>query len=111
LAVVSSVGWVVLDDAHKRAIQETAALSREQGTVDELGIGVVRDALSDLLFPGTSVLHTRAKYLLFVPWIYDAIRAEGRWGSRAVALGRQREIALITALIDGGEQELVKFSV
>jgi hypothetical protein len=101
--VPSSLGWVVLDDAHKRAIQETAALSREQGTVDELGIGVVRDTLSDLLFPGTSVLHTRAKYLLFVPWIYDGLRADGRSGSRAVALGRQREIALINALIAGDE--------
>ena len=71
---MSSVGWVALDDQHKRDVMEAVALFREQGTVDELGIATVRDTFSDLLFPGTSVLHTRPKYLLFVPWIYGRIR-------------------------------------
>ena len=36
---------------------------------DELGLGQISNALSDTLFPGTSVLLTRARYLLFIPWL------------------------------------------
>ena len=50
--MTSSLGWIVLDDRHKRDVMETIALFREPGTVDELGIGTVRDVFSDLLFPG-----------------------------------------------------------
>jgi len=43
---------------------------RESGTLDELGIGQVRDAFSDLLFPGISTIQTRAKYFIIVPRIF-----------------------------------------
>ena len=49
---------------------------RDSDTLDEVGIGGIRDAFAELLFPSMSVLHTRARYLLFVPWIYLDI--EGR---------------------------------
>lgn len=39
------------------------------GTLDELGIGHVRDAFSDCLFPGFSTIQTRAKYFITVPRI------------------------------------------
>lgn len=42
---------------------------REKGTLDELGIGQVRDAFADLLFPGFSTIQTRAKYFITVPRI------------------------------------------
>ena len=51
-------------------------LFREQGTVDEMGLGTLRDALADALFPGTSSIHTRLRYALFIPWIYRASRSE-----------------------------------
>lgn len=38
-------------------------------TTDELGGRQVFVVLSDVLFPGTSVLQSRARYLLFVPWM------------------------------------------
>ncbi|MFF0719354.1 DUF6361 family protein [Micromonospora sp. NPDC003816] len=38
---------------------------------DELGVGQVRDAFSGLLYSGTSVLQTRARYPLIVPWCYQ----------------------------------------
>jgi len=43
----------------------------EKDTRDELGFGSVRDAFADTLFPGTSTIQTRARYFLFVPWIYE----------------------------------------
>lgn len=70
---------------------------------DELGIGLIRDALSELLFPGTSVLQTRARYFLFVPWLY----LEGeRLGHAGAALRRwveQQERRLVETLKQAGE--------
>lgn len=97
--MTSSLGWIVLDPKHKRDVMETIALFREPGTVDELGIGTVRDAFSDMLFPGTSVLQTRAKYLLFVPWIFDSVRGDGLVGDAAFRAARHREVELIRALL------------
>lgn len=68
--MASVFAWLDYDETERRRMQEAIELFREKDTVDELGIGSVRDAFSNLLFPGTSVLHTRARYLLFVPWIY-----------------------------------------
>lgn len=39
------------------------------GVVDELGIGMIRDAMSNKLFPGFSTLYTRAKYFFITPYI------------------------------------------
>ena len=65
----SIFGWLDGDDAHRKQMLEVVKLFQDQSSVDELGIGSVRDAFSDTLFPGTSVLHTRARYLLFIPWL------------------------------------------
>ena len=55
------------------------------------------------LFPGTSVLHTRARYFLFIPWIYRRLEQEGARSSEVAARGRRYEIRLIDALRAGGE--------
>jgi hypothetical protein len=57
-------------------MRDIIRLFADRESRDELGLGQIRDALSDALFPGTSTLHTRARYLLFVPWIFQ--RAAGR---------------------------------
>lgn len=44
-------------------------LLREPGAVDELGIGIIRDAFANRFFPGTSTIQTRAKYFLIVPYL------------------------------------------
>ena len=49
-------------------MREILRLFSDRDSRDELGLGQIRDALSDALFPGTSTLLTRARYLLFVPW-------------------------------------------
>lgn len=50
-------------------MMEAVELFRDQGTIDNLGIGAIRDGISDTLFPGTSTLHTRLRYVLFVSWL------------------------------------------
>lgn len=49
-------------------MREIIRLFSDRDSRDELGLGQIRDAISDGLFPGTSTLLTRARYLLFVPW-------------------------------------------
>ena len=45
---------------------------KPEGVVDELGIGSIRDALADEMFPGISTIQTRAKYFFIVPYLlYD----------------------------------------
>ncbi len=86
-------------------MQDVIELFRERDTVDELGIGSVRDAFSNLLFPGTSVLHSRARYFLFIPWIYLELERQHVPSAQIAARARRDEIRLIYALIDGAGEE------
>jgi hypothetical protein len=101
----STLAWLDHDEAERRRMQEVIELFRERDTVDELGVGSVRDAFSNLLFPGTSVLHSRARYLLFVPWIYLGLERQRVPSNQIAARARRDEIRLIHALIEGGEGE------
>jgi hypothetical protein len=94
--VSSFIGWLDYSEADQRQVRELLKLFSDQGTVDDLGLGTVRDAFSNQLFPGTSVIQTRARYFLFIPWIYR--HAEQRHPSRVIAKGEDVERKLIEAL-------------
>ena len=64
------LAWLDYSEADQRRARDIVAMFSQAESRDELGLGQIRDALSDALFPGTSVLLTRARYLLFVPWLY-----------------------------------------
>lgn len=103
--VRSTIAWLDHSDAQRRRMMEVVGLFRERNTVDDMGIGSVRDTFSDLLFPGTSTLHTRAKYLLFLPWIclrMEADRVPSRQGWERL---KDLETQLIYSLLRGGETE------
>jgi hypothetical protein len=89
-------------------MDKVLALFREEGTVDELGIGSIRDAIADILFPGTSVLHTRARYQLFIPWLLneaDARSATAATAANGVSELRRVEVKLIHALLKGEDND------
>ena len=73
------LAWLDYSEADQRRAREIVAMFSQRESRDELGLGRIRDTLSDTLFPGTSFLLTRARYLLFVPWLY---REETRRGRR-----------------------------
>ena len=86
-------------------MREIVNLFSERESRDELGIGQVRDALSDALWPGTSTLFTRARYFLFIPWCFRAA-AEARSDlDKAAALAETNERRLIRGLLDAGERD------
>jgi hypothetical protein len=101
--VSSILAWLDSDDDQRRRMLSVVELFKDEGTVDELGVGAVRDTIADVLFPGTSVLHSRARYLLFVPWLLLRAQRSTRVASAAVAELRRLEIRLIYSLLAGGE--------
>ena len=76
---------------------------RESDTRDELGIGAVRDTLADLLFPGTSTIQTRARYFLFIPWVFLEMERRKVPSRKAAGWRRDWEVRLINALEVGRE--------
>lgn len=65
------IGWIML--SRKNVASAEAALKNDQlGVRDEIGFLSLHQAFSDRFFPGTSVLHTRMRYALFVPWLIEA---------------------------------------
>lgn len=103
--MASTLGWLDTDEHQRKTMLQVVDAFRERDTLDELGIGAVRDGISEILFPGVSTIQSRARYLLFVPWIYARIAAEGLSGDRAIARGRRDEVRLIDALLAGGETD------
>ena len=62
-------GWIDFSQDHRDRVNSVLDLFLEEGVVDELGVGVIRDALSDEMFPGISTIQTRAKYFFLIPYI------------------------------------------
>ena len=61
----------------RETIKELLKVLGESGSLDELGVGIVRDSISDILYPGTSVLHTRAKYYILIPELFKKAMKSG----------------------------------
>jgi hypothetical protein len=83
-SVEPALGWTYLSrDALARA---KAQMDQEtMGVRDEIGFLTIHQGYADLFFPGTSVLHTRARYALFVPWLFnDLAGAVGPAAQRAL---------------------------
>lgn len=69
---MASVGWIDFSPEHRNRIGSVLDLLKPEGVVDELGLGTIRDALANHLFPGISTIQTRAKYFFIIPYIlYD----------------------------------------
>jgi len=100
---MSYLAWIDFDPEERRRAQTLIDLFKQPEARDELGLGTVRDAIADLLFPGTSTIQTRIRYMLFVPWIY--LQSHGRVATQAerTAIARNLEFELSEALLRGEE--------
>ena len=73
-----TIGWVLLSkDAVGRA--ETQLHEDVTGVRDELGFLLIHSGYANRFFPGTSVLHTRLRYVLFIPWMYQDLVRNGNY--------------------------------
>ena len=103
--MASSFAWLDYSERERRQVRDVLDLFREQETRDELGIGQIRDAFADLLFPGTTTIMTRARYFLFVPWIYLRLEQNRVPAGRFLARLREEENKLTRILLASGESD------
>lgn len=100
--MASVVAWLDTSAEEQRRAREIIALFAQPESRDELGIGQIRDAFSNTLFPGTSVIQTRARYFLFVPWIYRDGLNRKHTGQDLKAWADTQERRLVEALGKAG---------
>ena len=83
-------------------------LLSEPEAVDELGIGIIRDSFSDIFFPGTSTIQTRAKYFLLTPYLLSELeRTKGMTPDKMIKLLHERELDFIEILKQSGETGVI----
>lgn len=101
----STFTWLDYSEHEKRRMLDVINLFREQDTRDELGLGVIRDGFADALFPGTSTIQTRARYFLFIPWMYLTQEQRKAPSHRIADRARYEETFLIENLLYNGETD------
>lgn len=65
----SKIGWIDFSPSQKDRVKRFIDMIDAGGMLDELGVGVIRDSISNEIFPGFSTLYTRAKYFFITPYI------------------------------------------
>lgn len=107
----SFFGWLDYDERDAQRMREVFAAFDDKDTIDSLGLGVIRDSISDQLFPGISTIQTRARYFLFVPWVCQILEAEQVSPGRFAARLRELEVALIESLrqVEGPNQGVIGY--
>jgi hypothetical protein len=103
--VQPTLGWTFLS---QRSIRHAEAKLRadQEGVRDEIGFLFLHERFADRFFPGTSVQHTRLRYALFAPWIYQGISENARRGLRSVdEVVDACEVRLAGQLLLGGEKD------
>jgi hypothetical protein len=96
--MISSFTWLDYSEQERRKMLDVVDLFKEHDTRDELGIGAIRDAIAELLFPGTGTVQTRARYFLFTPWMYLDLQRRRIPSNKIVNEARKVELQLIEAL-------------
>ncbi|MEI6155428.1 MAG: DUF6361 family protein, partial [Deltaproteobacteria bacterium] len=96
----STLTWIDHDPAARDRTLRILSLFQERESRDELGLGAIRDSFADTLFPGTSTIQTRLRYMLFVPWVYRELEKKRLSPPAFAAKARQMEMALVEPLLE-----------
>ncbi len=99
------IGFVSFNQEALNRANKVMKLLQGQGAIDELGLGRIRDAFSNMMFPGLSTLQTHAKYFLLMPSLYAYLERTRTADNReARAKVRENEMALTRRLVDGSPE-------
>lgn len=108
---MSQLGWIDFSPDERDKVNNVLAMLSEPGTLDELGIGQIRDAYADALFPGISTIQTRAKYFITIPRIirdYQKLPpAKRKQGLGQYMKDRENEIAQVLASYNDNETGII----
>ena len=72
------IGWIDFSKTERDKVLSIFELLDDPAALDELGIAPIRDAYSDLFFPGTSTVQTRAKYFFIVPYVLQMLESNNQ---------------------------------
>ena len=64
------LGFVNFSQEELAKKNKVLQMVRDQTAIDELGLGRIRDAFANMMFPGMSTLQRRAKYFAVMPSLY-----------------------------------------
>ena len=101
----SYLTWLDYSEKERRKMLDIIDTFRETDTIDELGLGSIRDAIADRFFPGTGTVQTRARYLFFISWMYMTLEGKRVSSAKIADRSRSEELRLIERLLDMGETE------
>ena len=102
---LASLSWLDHDATAAERSMRLMALFEEKEARDELGVGGIRDAISDQLFPGTSTIQTRLRYFLFIPWLFEKLDARAMTPAKYSGAARNAEAELLEELLQN-EQDV-----
>lgn len=97
---MSLVAWLDTSLEQQRRAREIIKLFSDPATIDDLGIGQIRDALGDRLFPGSSTIQTRARYLLLVPWAFQVASGPTSSTRSLVVRAEEYERRTLTSILE-----------
>ena len=64
------LGYIQSSKEEQARAMQVLKMTSESVALDELGIGRIRDAFADCLFPGISTLQKHIKYFSLMPQVY-----------------------------------------
>lgn len=100
------IGFVSFNQEALNRANKVMKLLQGQGAIDELGLGRIRDAFSNTMFPGMSVLQTHAKYFLLMPALYSFLEKTRIADVReARTIVRDQEIRMTYRLMAGSSKD------
>lgn len=105
--MTSLISWLDASTEENSKMRELVKLFGTPETTDDLGMGQLRDVISNSLFPGTSVLHLGARYMLLVPWAYQTAHKGIRNPDELRKRSEEFERQLIGRLKQLGEESYI----
>lgn len=100
------IGFLSFNQEALNRANKVMKLLQGQGAIDELGLGRIRDAFSNMMFPGMSVLQTHAKYFLLLPALYAYLEKNRINDAReARMIVRDQEIKMTNRLMEGSSKD------
>lgn len=64
------LGYIHSNREEQTRVMQVLRMTSESVALDELGIGRIRDAFADRMFPGISTLQKHMKYFSLMPQLY-----------------------------------------
>lgn len=107
---MAGLGWIHFSNTTRQKVLKVIDLLGEKGAIDELGIGVVRNAFSNEMFTGISTIMSRARYYYIVPYlIIDYLRDKQRDPIDVYMNKRETEIMmqLTRKYLDSADKEKI----